>query len=142
MRKRTAIVTALPLLIAGGVGAFAFISQTISANGSGHTSSAKPVTGAVTGIPTDFAPGDVATIKLHVTNPNNYAVHVSDPHFVVAPVAGCDARSFTIDNVTGPTDIPSGESDAFAAKLHFVNLPDAEQSGCLDKAIQVSATAA
>lgn len=146
MRKRTIFVTAVPLVAAGAI-ASAFVSQQLNASSNGSTATAQKVTATLTGVPQNFGPGDKATIRLHVSNPNSYPVHVSGASFKVDPITGCDADSFTVDNVTGATDIPKATSagptvtDAVTADLTFNNLPGKDQNGCLGQTIVVSASA-
>lgn len=142
MRKRTIIVTAIPLAIAGTVGAFAFISQNISASGNGSTATYQPIT-ATLAVPDGLAPGDDKAVTLAVHNPNKFAVTLAGLKYTVtAPgVDKCPAGSLIIDQPTGNQVAPAGDSTGIKTTIHFTDLSDKNQAGCLGELVTVSATA-
>lgn len=140
MRKRTIIVTAVPLVVAGAI-ASAFVSQQINASGSGSTASYKAIT-ATLQVPSDLAPGDAKPVTLAINNPNSFPVTLTGLKFTVtAPgVDKCPANSLTVDPVTGNQVAPAGDSTGIKSTLRF-NDTGTNQAGCLGEAVTVTATA-
>lgn len=148
INKKTVVVTAVPLAIAGALAAGAWVSQTFSASGTGATATPRPLTGAVSGVPTDFGPGQTATLTVTASNPNRFPVHVNNATFAITSIPGCPTDSFSFSDPTYPhrdvpaatdTDHPGTVADAAQVTLTFVNT-GGNQNACLDKPVTVTAT--
>lgn len=147
MRKRTIIVTAVPLAIAGTVGAFAFVSQTFDTSvKSGKTTTATTPTGTVAGDLSDLAPNDARDLTLNVSNPNKFAVKVTTINFTVTvsdPSKCVPGDNFYVDPIALPKTVPAGDGTtagtlAIPTKFHFADT-DKNQAGCLNQNVDVVA---
>jgi hypothetical protein len=157
MRKRTILVSAIPLALAGIVGASAFIStsDTGTANATVTSATATPsihTTVSIPATPLDFDDFTTFTVSVQNTGTNAYkptqvtvpaTVAGADIHPAVANA--CPFGSFTIDNKvdTLPSTALAPGSAAIpvaTAHLNFVNLPAVDQKGCLGATVTIRAT--
>lgn len=142
INRRTIVVTTITLAAAGGVSAFAYVSQSVNATGSGSTASYQPIT-ATLNVPSNLAPGDAAAVTLAVHNPNKFAVTLAGLKYAVtAPGTDkCPEGSLVIDQPAAKQVAPTGDSTGIHTTIHFVDLQDVNQAGCLGERVTVTATA-
>jgi hypothetical protein len=141
MRKRTALIAAVAVVVVGGGVAYAAWSSTGAGNGSvGSTASVNSTISPVSGADGLF-PGKTVSFSVTINNPNGYPVKVTSITAGSSALVGaCAAGSVTSAAVSNPAGtIATGESGTYV--LQATMNADAADA-CQSQAFTLPLTAA
>jgi hypothetical protein len=111
--KRTSIVAAAIVALLGGGVAFAAWTSTGTGTGTATATSAKDLTVTVQNVPGLYPTGSVS-VPFTVTNPNPYAVKLSNVHLqsVTTGATGCDTTTVTGADLPDTDLVAAGATSA------------------------------
>ena len=146
------LLGATTLLLAGvGVAGAAWIASG-TGPAAGQAGTAQPVVIAAATASADLYPGGSGSVRLTVSNPNPYAVRLTQASFgavTVAPVSGrtCAASTSNVSTVSAgpvtlgtPVDLAAGAASVPVVIPSALAMPTTAENGCQDATFTVAVT--